>query len=59
MKSHYSVQNKPIAAVGSEALFAGEIDELRAVYFGQRRLLPVRIRVFLEFLSERIKIGDA
>ena len=37
----------------------GDIDELHAVYLGQGRLLPVRIRVFLEFLAERIKIGGA
>jgi DNA-binding transcriptional LysR family regulator len=37
----------------------GDIDELHAVYLGQGRLLPVRIRVFLEFLAERIKISDA
>lgn len=37
----------------------GDIDELHAVYLGQGRLLPVRIRVFLEFLAERIRVGDA
>jgi len=36
----------------------GDIDELHAVYLGQGGLLPIRIRVFLEFLAERIKIGD-
>jgi DNA-binding transcriptional LysR family regulator len=36
----------------------GDIDELHAVYLGRGGLLPVRIRVFLEFLAERIKIGD-
>jgi DNA-binding transcriptional LysR family regulator len=36
----------------------GDIDELHAVYLGQGGLLPVRIRVFLEFLTERIRIGD-
>jgi hypothetical protein len=30
-----------------------------AVYLGQGRLLPVRTRIFLEFLAERIKISDA
>jgi DNA-binding transcriptional LysR family regulator len=37
----------------------GDIDELHAVYLGQGRLLPVRIRVFLEFLAERITINAA
>ena len=36
----------------------GDIDELHAVYLGQGGLLPIRIRVLLEFLAERIKIGD-
>jgi DNA-binding transcriptional LysR family regulator len=36
----------------------GDIDELHAVYLGQGGLLPVRIRVFLEFLAQQIKIGD-
>jgi DNA-binding transcriptional LysR family regulator len=36
----------------------GDIDELHAVYLGQGRLLPIRIRVFLEFLAQRIKIGE-
>jgi DNA-binding transcriptional LysR family regulator len=33
-------------------------DELHAVYLGQRGLLPHRIRVFLEFLAQQIKIDD-
>jgi DNA-binding transcriptional LysR family regulator len=37
----------------------GDLDELHAVYVGQGGLLPIRIRVFLEFLAQRIKIGDA
>ena len=37
----------------------GDNDEVHAVYLGQGRLLPVRIRAFLEFLAERIKISDA
>jgi DNA-binding transcriptional LysR family regulator len=37
----------------------GDIDELHAVYLGQGGLLPIRIRVFLEFLAERIRISDA
>jgi len=37
----------------------GDLDELHAVYLGQGGLLPIRIRVFLEFLAERIKISDA
>jgi DNA-binding transcriptional LysR family regulator len=36
----------------------GDIDELHAVYLGQGGLLPVRIRVFLEFLAQQIKISD-
>ncbi|MDB5397178.1 MAG: transcriptional regulator, LysR family [Rhodospirillales bacterium] len=37
----------------------GDVDELHAVYLGQGGLLPIRIRVFLEFLAQRIKISDA
>lgn len=37
----------------------GDLDELHAVYLGQGGRLPIRIRVFLEFLAQRIKIGDA
>jgi DNA-binding transcriptional LysR family regulator len=37
----------------------GDIDELHAVYLGRGRLLPIRIRVFLEYLAQRIKIGEA
>ena len=36
----------------------GDLDELHAVYLGQGRLVPVRIRVFLEFLAERIRISE-
>jgi DNA-binding transcriptional LysR family regulator len=36
----------------------GDIDELHAVYLGQGGLLPLRIRVFLDFLAERIKLAD-
>ena len=36
----------------------GDVDELHAVYLGQGGLLPLRIRVFLEFLAQRIKISD-
>ena len=42
-----------------EAYNPGDIDELHAVYLGQGGLLPIRIRVFLDFLAERIKISDA
>jgi hypothetical protein len=35
------------------------MDELHAVYLGKGRLLPLRIRVFLDFLAQRIKIGDS
>ena len=37
----------------------GDIDELHAVYLGQGGLLPIRIRVFLEFMAQHIKIGEA
>jgi DNA-binding transcriptional LysR family regulator len=37
----------------------GDLDELHAVYLGQGGLLPIRIRVFLEFLAQHIKIGEA
>lgn len=42
-----------------EAFNPGDIDELHAVYLGQGGLLPIRIRAFLDFLAQRIKIGDA
>ena len=41
-----------------EAFNPGNIDELHAVYLGQSGLLPFRIRVFLDFLAERIKLAD-
>ena len=37
----------------------GDIDELHAVYLGQGGFLPIRIRIFLEFLAERININEA
>jgi DNA-binding transcriptional LysR family regulator len=37
----------------------GDLDELHAVYLGQGGILPIRIRVFLEFLAQQIKIGEA
>ena len=37
----------------------GDLDELHAVYLGQGGLLPIRIRVFLDFLAQQIKIGEA
>jgi DNA-binding transcriptional LysR family regulator len=37
----------------------GDLDELHAVYLGQGGLLPIRIRVFLGFLAQQIKIGEA
>src|SRR5271156_4747314 len=42
-----------------EEVNPGGIDELHAVYLGQGALLPIRIRVFLEFLAQQIKIGEA
>jgi DNA-binding transcriptional LysR family regulator len=41
-----------------EAFNPGDMDELHAVYLGQGGLLPVRIRVFLDFLSRHIKISE-
>jgi DNA-binding transcriptional LysR family regulator len=41
-----------------EAFNPGDIDELHAVYLGQGGLLPLRVRVFLEFLGQQIKIDD-
>jgi DNA-binding transcriptional LysR family regulator len=41
-----------------EAFNPGDIDELHAAYLGQSGLLPLRIRVFLDFLAERIKPAD-
>jgi DNA-binding transcriptional LysR family regulator len=36
----------------------GDIDELHAVYLGQGGLLPIRIRLFLDFLVQQIKISE-
>jgi DNA-binding transcriptional LysR family regulator len=41
-----------------ETFNPGDIDELHAVYLGQGGLMPVRIRVFLDFLSQHIKISE-
>jgi DNA-binding transcriptional LysR family regulator len=41
-----------------ETFNPGDIDELHAVYLGQRGLLPLRIRVFLDFLAGKIKIDE-
>ena len=41
-----------------ESFNPGDIDELHAVYLGQAGLLPLRIRVFLKFLTQRIKISN-
>jgi hypothetical protein len=35
----------------------GDLEELHAVYLGQGGLLPLRIRVFLAFSAERIKVS--
>jgi DNA-binding transcriptional LysR family regulator len=35
-----------------------DLDELHAVYLGRSALLPIRIRLFLDFLVQRIKIGE-
>jgi DNA-binding transcriptional LysR family regulator len=42
-----------------ETFNPGDLDELHAVYLGQGGLLPVRIRVFLDFLVQHITISDA
>jgi DNA-binding transcriptional LysR family regulator len=42
-----------------EAFNPGDLDELHAVYLGQGGLLPIRIRVFLDFLVQRIKVSEA
>src|ERR1700751_663281 len=41
-----------------QAFNPGGIEELHAVYLGQSGLLPLRIRVFLDFLADRIKLAD-
>jgi DNA-binding transcriptional LysR family regulator len=41
-----------------EAFNPGDIDELHAVYLGQGGLVPRRIRVFLDFLAQQIKISE-
>jgi DNA-binding transcriptional LysR family regulator len=41
-----------------ETFNPGDIDELHAVYLGQRGLLPLRIRVFLDFRAGKIKIDE-
>ena len=35
----------------------GDIEEIHAVYVGQGGYLPLRVRAFLDFLAERVKIG--
>jgi hypothetical protein len=56
--------NDPIAGADRlvpilEKFNPGDINELHAVYLGQGGLLPIRIRVFLEYLAQHIKIGEA
>lgn len=41
-----------------EAFNPGDTDELHAVYLGQGGLLPIRMRVFLDYLAQRINISD-
>jgi DNA-binding transcriptional LysR family regulator len=41
-----------------EAFNPGDTDELHAVYLGQGGLLPIRIRVFLDYLARQIDISD-
>ena len=36
----------------------GDTEDIHAVYLGQGGPLPARVRVFLDFLSEHIRIGD-
>lgn len=35
----------------------GDVEEVHAVFVGQGGYLPLRVRVFLDFLAERVKIG--
>ena len=56
VRGFYIAANRLVPVL--EAFNPGDIDELHAVYLGQGGLLPLRIRVFLEFLAERIKIAD-
>lgn len=36
----------------------GDREDVHAVYFGQRAPLPARVRAFIDFLSDRIRIAD-
>lgn len=42
-----------------EDLNPGDREDIHAVYLGQRGPLPARVRAFIDFLSEQIRIGDA
>ncbi len=37
----------------------GDREDIHAVYLGQGGPLPARVRAFIDFLSETIRIGDA
>ncbi|WP_202411559.1 LysR substrate-binding domain-containing protein [Paracandidimonas lactea] len=36
----------------------GDVEEVHAVYVGQGGYLPLRVRAFLDFLAERVDIGQ-
>lgn len=40
-----------------ENLNPGDFEDIHAVYLGQRGPLPARVRAFIDFLSDQIKIG--
>ena len=41
-----------------EHLNPGDLEDIHAVYLGQRGPLPARVRAFIDFLSDQIKISD-
>ncbi|QTF07573.1 LysR family transcriptional regulator [Brenneria izadpanahii] len=42
-----------------EACNPGDIEEIHAVFVGQGGYLPLRVRALLDFLVERVRIGEA
>ncbi len=36
----------------------GDREDIHAVYLGQGGPLPARVRAFIDFLGERIRVGD-
>ena len=41
-----------------EDYYPGDREDIHAVYLGQGGPLPARVRAFIDFLAERIRIGD-